>query len=580
MWIQKNDFQFHLPLRAFLRLSGRTRLVGAGRAYDGHRLPSWTLSHPAYKTRVDRDSCPSLMALQSVDLLVVCSCAVLSLLLWKRGSRRDRGPQPPGPPGLPLIGNLLDVPDAKGFPWDAYLNWSRQYASDIIRLNALGMNIVVANSLEVASDLLEKRSAIYSDRPRMVMLGELCGFGTGLAFLPYGNYWKDSRRMAGQSFHATSVKRFRPIEVKSTHRFLRDLQERPSDFMLHLRHLAGATIMSIAYDIEVQSHDDPYIQTAEEAVESIAETTNAGSYVVDILPFLRFLPEWFPGATFKKQARMWHDAVDRLYNVPYSLSQKRLATGDLGDCAARSMIETFGKDAKDSAYITEVMKTTLGSLYVGGADTTVSALGTFFLAMTLNPDVQEKARKQLDQVVGTHRLPTFNDQPALPYIDAIVKEALRWRPVVPLDVPHRLMEDDFYEGYYLPKGSLVVANIWAVLHDAQAYPDPSRFNPDRFLKPDGTLDPAVRDPTVAAFGFGRRICPGRFMALDAMWIAVACVLTLFEIKKAVDEDGREITPDGEYERGFLCHPKPFPCVIKLRSKEHEQLLNALTNQDL
>ncbi|KAI0362724.1 cytochrome P450 [Trametes cingulata] len=519
------------------------------------------------------------MAVQSTDLLVFCVCAVLSALIWARSRRRSREPHPPGPPGLPLIGNLLDVPNPTDFPWNTYLNWSKQYDSDIIRLNALGMNIVVANSYEIATELLDRRSAIYSDRPRMVMLGELCGFGTGMAFVPYNNFWKESRKMARQEFHSNPVKRFRPIEVKSTHRFLRALQQNPDDLMDNLRHLAGATIMSIGYDIEVQPHDDPFVQIAEDAVGSIAATTNAGSYLVDVIPILKYIPEWFPGAGFQKQAKFWNNAVNRLMNDPYEVCEKRLAAGELGDCAAKSMMESFGKHSKDPEYTTTVIKSTLGSLYVGGADTTVSALGTFFLAMTLNPDIQEKARKQLDQVVGTHRLPDFCDQPALPYIDAILKETLRWRPVVPLDVPHRLTEDDIYNGYYLPKGSLIVANHWAILHDEKMYPDAERYNPDRFLNADGSLNPAVRDPTSAAFGFGRRICPGRFMALDSMWIAIACVLSVFEIKKAVDEDGKEITPDGEYIRGFLCHPKPFPCVIKPRSKEHEQLLNELASHD-
>ncbi|KAI0646809.1 cytochrome P450 [Trametes meyenii] len=518
------------------------------------------------------------MAFPSVDILVAAACITLAFALWVRGRGRNHLLHPPGPPGLPLIGNLLDVPSPKDFPWDTYAEFSRRYDSDIIRLNALGTNIIVANSMEVAGELLDRRSAIYSDRPRMVMLNELCGFGEGLAFLPYGKYWKDSRKMARQEFHAAPVKKFRPIEARSTRRFLVDLLHKPESLMDNLRHLAGATIMSVGYDINVEPHDDPYIQTAEDAVASIAETTNAGSYLVDVIPILKHVPEWFPGAGFKKQARIWHTAVDKLFNDPFEVCQKRLATGELGDCAAKSMIETFGAQPKDPEYTTKVIKMTLGALYVG-TSSTVSALGTFFLAMTLHPEVQEKARKQLDQVVGIHRLPSFSDQSSLPYIEAILKETLRWRPVVPLDVPHRLTEDDIYNGYHLPKGSLIVANQWAILHDEKMYPDAERYDPDRFLKPDGTLDPEVRDPSTAVFGFGRRICPGRFMALDSMWITIASVLALFEIRQAVDEDGKEITPDGEYIRGFLCHPKPFPCVIKPRSKEHEQMVQELANQD-
>ena len=101
-----------------------------------------------------------------------------------------------------------------------------------------------------------------------------------------------------------------------------------------------------------------------------------------------------------------------------------------------------------------------------------------------------------------------------------------------------------------PLSDLIVLER-AILHDEKAYQDPLAYNPDRFLRPDGTLDPNVRDPSVAAFGFGRRICPGRFMAIDSMWITIACVLTVFEIKKAIGEDGKEVAPDGEYISGFL-----------------------------
>ncbi|KAI0356140.1 cytochrome P450 [Trametes cingulata] len=513
--------------------------------------------------------------LLSTDLLALLACAVLLALLWSKKQKLRRDPEPPGPPGLPCIGNLYDLPNPKDSPWAKYMAWSRQYESDVIRLNALGVNLIVANSMEVARELLDRRSAIYSDRPRTVMLSELCGFGRAMGFIPYNELWKESRRMARQQFNSLPVKRFRPVEMRSTHRFLHSLLLHPDDLTEGLRQLAGATIMSAAYDIDVQPQDDPFVQTGEEAATVMAETADAGSFLVDTIPLLKYIPEWFPGAGFKRQARVWHAVVNKLFKDPYDVCRLRWAAGELGECAAKSLMDSFGQAAQNPSYADMVIESALGSLYVGGADTTVSALGTFFLAVTLNPSIQLKAHAELDRVVGAHRLPDFRDQPSLPYINSIVKETLRWRPVIPLNIPHRLTENDVYNGVYLPKGSLIVANIWAMLHDEKVYPDPSRFNPDRFLKDDGTLDPAVRDPSSAIFGFGRRICPGRFMALDSIWIAVACVLACFEIGKAVGEDGEEITPNGEYKLGFICHPKPFPCMIKPRSKEHEQLVRAL-----
>ena len=91
---------------------------------------------------------------------------------------------------------------------------------------------------------------------------------------------------------------------------------------------------------------------------------------------------------------------------------------------------------------------------------TLSTLRTFFAAMAANPDVQKRAQEELDSVIGLGRLPTLEDKPSLPYISALIKECLRWRSVVPLSVPHVLTEDDEYKGYYLPKGSLVISNIW------------------------------------------------------------------------------------------------------------------------
>ena len=80
--------------------------------------------------------------------------------------------------------------------------------------------------------------------------------------------------------------------------------------------------------------------------------------------------------------------------------------------------------------------------------------------MTLFPEVQLEAQEEIDRIVGTKRLPNFEDRPNLPYVDAIVKEVLRWHPVAPIGVPHMTTEDDIFNGYLIPKGALILANTW------------------------------------------------------------------------------------------------------------------------
>ena len=89
------------------------------------------------------------------------------------------------------------------------------------------------------------------------------------------------------------------------------------------------------------------------------------------------------------------------------------------------------------------------------------------------------------------------------------------------------------------------------MHDESVYPEPATFNPDRFLYPDGSPNPNVRDPSVAAFGFGRRKCPGRYLAVESLWLAIANILAVYEIRKAIGPDGQEITPAGEYVNGVM-----------------------------
>ncbi|KAF7789305.1 hypothetical protein EIP86_000249 [Pleurotus ostreatoroseus] len=168
--------------------------------------------------------------------------------------------------------------------------------------------------------------------------------------------------------------------------------------------------------------------------------------------------------------------------------------------------------------------------------------------MTLHPEAQRKAQEELDRVVGSDRLPTFADREHLPYVEALVTEVFRWNPVVPLGAPHRLLEDDVHEGYFIPKGSIVIANVSGFLHDPEVYEDPFNFLPERFLPEDGK--PLPPDSRSYCFGFGRRICPDA-----SVWILCAMTLAVFNISKSV-ENGRVIEPVVEYTTGTIRYMPP------------------------
>jgi cytochrome P450 len=134
-----------------------------------------------------------------------------------------------------------------------------------------------------------------------------------------------------------------------------------------------------------------------------------------------------------------------------------------------------------------------------------------------------------------------------------------------------LTEDDVYNGYFIPAGSMVFYNTWAILHNPTIYPEPSKFKPERFLDP--TAHPPLPE---AGFGFGRRKCPGRHLALEIAWISIASMLAAFDFLPATDADGRPSPPVPEFIMRVAFGPKPFKCTIRPRSSSaREAVLVAL-----
>ncbi|KXN87205.1 O-methylsterigmatocystin oxidoreductase [Leucoagaricus sp. SymC.cos] len=437
----------------------------------------------------------------------------LVFLLWNKSKKK----YPPGAKRLPLFGNLFDLPSHHA--GERFAQFSKDLDSDIVYLDALGKPFIILNFLEACNDLLEKRSNIYSSRFHMTM-----------AYDPQDN----------------------------------------SKTPVLICHVCSVAVLAEVSGLPIKRVNDPWIALSEESMTQITAAVVPGKYVVDALPFLKYIPEWFPGAGFKKEAR--EDGTVRPSYLSRSPEEVKK-----GDGAAERLIENIGD-----------MHT------AGGTDTSVTAVQNLFIILLLFPEIQVKGQAELDSVVGHGRLPDFEDKPHLPYITAVLKGLLRWRPVVPTGLPHMITEDDEYRGYFIPKGSIVVGNTWCgcplrqpsaitksergIMHDEKTFPEPSKFDPTRFLTPDGRLkkDKSIPDPEMdATFGFGRRKCVGLDFGLDSYWLGSAYIVACFHVTPELDEKGNTIPPKFEYlGKEVIDHPEPFKCRIKPRSEEVVALIRA------
>ncbi|KAI0260543.1 cytochrome P450 [Gloeopeniophorella convolvens] len=501
------------------------------------------------------------ITLTTIDLLILA--LGLCALNWALKKKKTSLPLPPGPKPRPLIGNLLDLPKTDFAK--TYTEWGHKYGP-IAYADAAGQPIIIINDAEIANELLDKKSAVTSDRPVFEMAGELAGFKRWAGAQGYGPRLRESRKYMHRAIGTRdSLEKFSTLFENETHKFLRATLRDPDNVQQHIRHSAGSMIMFVTYGYEPKEKDDPIINIAESTLESFSLLVEPGAYMVDFIPLLKYLPAWFPGAGFHQTALNVKKDVHALADIPFQYTMREMGKG----VAPPSFVTNNMQGATMTETDIENLKWSATSLFAGGADTTVSALYTFYLAMTLFPDAQRKAQEEIDRVIGADRLPTLADRDNLPYVNALHSEIYRWRPVAPTGLPHRAMEADTYRGYYIPKGSIIIANIWQMLHDPSVYSNPELFTPERFLATEGK--PAELDPRECAFGFGRRICPGKLFADATVWLSIAMALSAFRISKVV-ENGVEVTPSGEYTKAIISHPEKFKCSIKPRSAQAEALV--------
>lgn len=494
------------------------------------------------------------------------------VLAWRSVSKNSSLlPLPPGPRLLPFVGNAFDIDVSH--PWLTYTNWKAQHG-DIVYSRVLGQHIIIINSIEVARQLLDKRSAKYSDRP-FLQTNEEFGTSFNTAYLPYGETLRIHRKLFHQAFGAEASAEYHDLYFRKAYELVTDIISAPHMLEKHLEMYSGSLIATAIYGYETLpgTESDLLIHRSREVIDIVKRVlAPERAALLMAFPFLGHLPSWFPGATDRRLAPHCRKLVRQMLDEPFELGKEKMT-----DDGRPSLVAKFLNGGDTSPAQEEFMKGVAISGFAGGIETTASSLHSFLLAMLLHPDVQSRALTEINAVCGDN-VPTFEHKPSLPYIEAICREVLRWQPTLPLGLPHMTSQDDVYEGYLISKGSLVLVNEWAISRDESLYPNASRFDPQRHLTAEGKLKD---DPFAGhfAFGYGRRICPGRHFAELSLWAAMVSILSTVRITKAKDSEGNDIPVVPEYTTGLAIQPKPFACAITSINSRREEHMKAASRVD-
>ncbi|PBK60793.1 cytochrome P450 [Armillaria solidipes] len=391
--------------------------------------------------------------------------------------------------------------------WLVVTKWGKKFG-DVIYIHVFGAGTTV-------NDLLDKRDSVYSDKPQLVMVGELCGCENMVASTGYGDKMQRQRKLLTSVLGVKlAMPAYHLLMEEETQVFMRRLLATPDEHLLHTRGYAGGLTPSVIYGYTVSSNDDRFLRMAKECVNILSNriVSDRGIWPMDIFPSLKNWPLRAPRSGFRRNAMVWKAKMEEFVEKPFEYTLRSL--------------------------------------------------------------VLDKACQEIDNVIGTECLPTFADRASLPYVDAILKETWRWGVPVPLCLPHRLMEDDIYQDMFIPKG--ILYTFRPILHDESMYPNPDAFEPERFLKPADPLTEKRRDVRNYVFGFGRWTCPGAHLVKSSAWLLIASMLATLDIQKSVDDVGNIIEPVVEFDNSVFNWNRtlnPYKCTIKPRSEQAVRVIS-------
>nr|BAK09499.1 cytochrome P450 [Postia placenta] len=547
------------------------------------------------------------MDVLSRESALLAGIAIFTLYLLHSVRARRKGGLPPGPPGIPILGNLLQLNPLRPHP--TYLKWAQKYGP--IFSIKLGMQrVIVLNTAEVADELLVTRSKLYSSRPDLHVASDLVSDGQRMVLMANNRELKIARRTLQGILSPGPSKKMRNMQDLESRVLLRDLVVHGDSSLTEtftegphgevperhwfsvFRRYTTSIVMSLSYGQRMNRFlDNPDLHKVYEAMSVFMHASEPGNYLADVFPILRRLPDIL--APWRKEGRRMHEWEMGLWGKLLDECSSDIAkgiarTGFVSDYlrarAEAGLGDLPGNGATDDGVgwmRDKFLAYTAASVLEAGSDSSSTVMFSFILFMLSNPDALQRAREEMDRVIGPDRMPGWEDEDRLPWLVACIKETLRIRPPFISGLPHVAEEDDVYNGYFIPKGSMVIGNVYGIHMDPARYLNPSMFDPERFYNADSGLQwnsgPDSQNRANYVFGWGRRFCIGKHLAEASVFIVLARLVWGVDFYAPADSHtGMPILPDVKDEAswtdGLVSAPKIFSVGFKPQSEKHAEVI--------